>query len=82
MPRFGDADRLAALLARARDLVYHQLLANQARLRHHDLDTTTWFVVQTATQLIIRYTVDQPQIPADRFVEELSLMLLSYVYAD
>ncbi|MDZ7881719.1 MAG: hypothetical protein U5N53_01845 [Mycobacterium sp.] len=82
VPRFGDADRLAALLARGRDLVYHQLLANQARLRHHDLDTTTWFVVHTATQLTIRYTVDRPQIPADQFVDELSRLLLSYVYVD
>ncbi|MBI3214975.1 MAG: TetR/AcrR family transcriptional regulator [Mycobacterium sp.] len=82
VPRFGDSDRLAALLARGRDLVYHQLLANQDRLRHHDLDTTTWFVVHTTTQMTIRYTVDRPPIPADRFVDELSRLLLSYVYRD
>ncbi|SCX24408.1 TetR/AcrR family transcriptional regulator [Mycolicibacterium fluoranthenivorans] len=82
VPRFGEADRLGALLERARDLVYHQLLANQDRLRRHDLDTTTWFVVHTATQLTIRYTVDRPPIPADRFVDELSRLLLGYVYRD
>ncbi len=81
-PRFGEADRLGVLLERARDLVYHQLLANQDRLRRHDLDTTTWFVVHTATQLTIRYTVDRPPIPADRFVDELSRLLLGYVYRD
>lgn len=78
VPRFGDA----ALLARGRDLVYHQLLANQARLRHHDLDTTSWFVVHATTQLMIRYTVDRPPIPPDRFVDELTKLLLSYAYGE
>ena len=78
VPRFGDA----ALLARGRDLVYHQLLANQARLRHHDLDITSWFVVHATTQLMIRYTVDRPPIPPDRFVDELTKLLLSYAYGE
>lgn len=80
VPHFGDSDVLAALLARGRDLVYHQLVANQTRLRHTDLDTTSWFVVQTTTQLSIRYIVDRPPIPTDQFVDELSRLLLSYVY--
>ncbi len=82
VPRFGDTDMLAALLARGRDLVYHQLLANRSRLRHEDLDTTSWFVVHTTTQLTIRYTVDRPPIPIDQFVDELSQLLLRYVYCD
>jgi AcrR family transcriptional regulator len=81
VPRFGDSDVLAALLARGRDLVYHQLLANQTRLRHTDLETTSWFVVQTTTQLSIRYIVDRPPIPSDRFVDELAQVLLNYVYS-
>ncbi|OPX11720.1 TetR/AcrR family transcriptional regulator [Mycobacterium sp. AT1] len=80
VPRFGETDVLAALLARGRDLVYHQLLANSSRLRHDDLDTASWFVVQTTTQLAIRYTVDRPPIPVDRFVDELSQLLVHYVY--
>jgi AcrR family transcriptional regulator len=80
VPRFGDADVLAALLARARDLVYHQLLANQSRLRHTDQDTTTWFVVQLTTQLSIRFIVDRPPISPEQFVDELTQLLLNYVY--
>ncbi|MGZ8801323.1 MAG: TetR/AcrR family transcriptional regulator [Mycobacterium sp.] len=80
VPRFGDSDVLAALLARGRDLVYHQLFANQTRLRHTDLDTTSWFVVQTTTQLSISYIVDRPPIPTNQFVDELTRLLLSYVY--
>ena len=79
VPRFGETDVLAALLARGRDLVYHQLLANRSRLRHDDLDTASWFVVQTTTQLAIRYTVDRPPIPVDRFVDELSQLLVHYL---
>lgn len=82
VPRFGETDVLAGLLARGRDLVYHQLLANRSRLRHDDLDTASWFVVQTTTQLAIRYTVDRPPIPVDRFVDELSQLLVHYVYRE
>ncbi len=82
VPSFGGSDVLAALLTRGRDLVYHQLLANQNRLRHPDLDTATWFVVHTTTQLSIRYIVDRPAIPTELFVDHLSQLLLNYVYYD
>ncbi|MDR3663979.1 MAG: TetR/AcrR family transcriptional regulator [Mycobacterium sp.] len=80
--RFGDTDVLTGTLARARDLVFHQLLANQSRLRHRDQDTTIWFVMQMTTQLSIRYVVDRPQIPAEQFVDELTRLLINYVYGD
>lgn len=80
--RFGEADVLAGTLARARDLVYHQLLANESRLRNSDQDTTTWFVMQLATQLSIRYVIDRPQITPEQFVDELTRLLINYVYRD
>lgn len=80
VPRFGEADAQSTLLARGSDFVYHQLVANSGRLRHGDLDMTTWFVVQLTTHLSIRYIVDRPAISRDKFVHELTILLLTYVY--
>ena len=41
---------------------------------------TTWFIVQTTSHLALRYVIDKPAISHDRFIEELTALLVTYAY--
>ncbi|MCX2930246.1 TetR/AcrR family transcriptional regulator [Mycobacterium sp. CVI_P3] len=80
VPRQATGDLFGDLLNRAAQLTYLQLVANRDVVRHEDFEVTTWFVVQATSHLALRYVVDRPTIARERFVDELTTLLLGYAY--
>lgn len=80
VPRLAGDSPFGDLLKRAGELTYLQLIANREWVRHEDFDVTTWFIVQTTSHLALRYVVDRPPISRDRFIEELTALLVTYAY--
>ncbi|WP_167102491.1 TetR/AcrR family transcriptional regulator [Mycobacterium sp. DL592] len=80
VPRMASGSPFGDLLSRAGELTYLQLVANRNWVRHEDFEVTTWFIVETTSHLALRYVVDKPAIPRDRFIDELTALLVGYAY--
>jgi AcrR family transcriptional regulator len=79
-PRLGSSSKLIAFEQRIGDLTKAYLTINQKQIRHVDShDTTAWILVRMVEHLCVRYILDQPPMRRDEFIDEITVMALSYL---
>ena len=78
-PRMGGLPTLVAFQQRIADLARIYLAVHRDEVRALDPDTSLWLVVQVGQQLIVRYVLDRPPIPRERFVDEMTELILGYL---
>lgn len=82
LPQLGGASQLEALHRRVGDLTRLYLLAHRDQFRPDlDTDTAVWIMVETSAQLAIRYVADQPAIPREHLIDEITAMFVGYLTA-
>jgi AcrR family transcriptional regulator len=79
LPRAQLGARTAATEQRIGDLVAAYLRINQAASRVHDPGTSAWMLVRMVEHLSVQYVLESPPIARDVFVEELAVLVLSYL---
>lgn len=82
LPRAQFGSRTEALEQRVGDLVAAYLSINKGSTRVREPSTSAWILVRMVEHLTIQYVLEQPPIPRDRFIDELSSMTLAYVGFD
>src|SRR5689334_15453973 len=79
-PRLGSSSKLIAFEQRIGDLTKAYLTINQKQIRPvASNDTAAWMLVRMVENLCVRYILDQPPIVRDEFIDELTVMALSYL---
>jgi AcrR family transcriptional regulator len=79
-PRLGTSSKLIAFEHRIGDLTKAYLTINQKQIRPvGSHDTAAWMLVRMVEHLCVRYILDQPPIGRDEFIDELTVMALSYL---
>lgn len=79
-PRLDDGRALRVFEQRVGELVLAYLTTRREGLRPDTpLDTAVWMLVRTVEHLTVRYLLDRPPIPRDRFLEELTRLTLNYL---
>jgi AcrR family transcriptional regulator len=79
-PRLGTSSKLIAFEQRIGDLTKAYLTINQKQIRPvGSHDTAAWMLVRMVEHLCVRYILDQPAISRDEFVDEITVMALSYL---
>ena len=79
-PRLGSSSKLIAFEQRIGDLTKAYLTINQKQIRPvASNDTAAWMLVRMVEHLCVRYILDQPPIVRDEFIDELTVMALSYL---
>ncbi|MFJ4617142.1 TetR/AcrR family transcriptional regulator [Streptomyces sp. NPDC088812] len=79
-PRLDDGRTLRAFEQRIGELVLAYLTTQRRGLRPDaSLDTAVWMLVRTVEHLTVRYLLDRPPIPRERFLEELTHLALNYL---
>lgn len=79
LPRAQHSGRAAELEQRVGDLVAAYLSINKPQTRVSEPATSAWIVVRLVEHLTVQYVLEAPQIPRDRFVDELTTLVLSYL---
>ena len=79
-PRLGAGSKLIAFEQRIGELTVAYLTINRAQVRPDTtLDTAAWMLVRMVEHLCVRYVLDQPPISRDQFIDEITVMALSYL---
>ncbi|GGY97829.1 TetR/AcrR family transcriptional regulator [Streptomyces poonensis] len=79
-PRLDDGRALRAFEERIGELVLAYLTTQRPGLRPDTpLDTAVWMLVRTVEHLTVRYLLDRPPIPRERFLTELTHLALNYL---
>lgn len=79
-PRLGAGSKLVAFEQRIGELTVAYLTINQAQVRPEtQLDTAAWMLVRMVEHLCVRYILDQPAIDRDVFIDEITVMAISYL---
>ena len=79
-PRLGAGSKLIAFEQRIGELTVAYLTINRAQVRPGTtLDTAAWMLVRMVEHLCVRYVLDQPPISRDQFIDEITVMALSYL---
>lgn len=79
-PRLGTGGRLQAFEQRIGELTVAYLTINRKQVRPDaPLDTAAWMLVRMVEHLCVRYILDRPSIPRERFLDEISAMALNYL---
>ncbi|MEU9456285.1 TetR/AcrR family transcriptional regulator [Streptomyces sp. NPDC048277] len=82
-PRLDGGHRLRAFEQRIGELALAYLTTRRETLRAGaPLDAAVWVMVQAVEHLTVRYLLDRPPIPRDRFLDELTLLALGYLRAN
>ncbi len=79
LPRALDNGKVAATEQRIGDLVSAYLQINPPRSRRHDPAISSWILVRTVEHLTIQYVLEEPQIPRDVFIDELTALVFGYL---
>lgn len=80
MPRLGTGSKLIAFEQRIGELTVAYLTINRTQVRPDiTLDTAAWMLVRMVEHLCVRYVLDQPPIGRDQFIDEITVMALSYL---
>lgn len=82
LPGAQFRDKAAAVEQRIGDLVSTYLVLQRPRTRAPDPATAAWILVRLVEHLTVQYLLETPAIPRDRFVDELSAMIVSYLEPD
>ncbi|ORB28875.1 TetR family transcriptional regulator [Nocardia brasiliensis ATCC] [Mycolicibacterium parafortuitum] len=79
-PRLGGAGKLLAFEQRIGELTLAYLTINNKQVREDaPLHTASWMLVRMVEHLCVRYILDRPPIPRERFLDEITLMSLNYL---
>ncbi|MET9498395.1 TetR/AcrR family transcriptional regulator [Streptomyces sp. NPDC006552] len=79
-PRLDDGRALRVFEDRVGELVLAYLTTRRAELRTDvPLPEAAWMLVRTVEHLTVRYLLDRPPIPRDRFLAELTQLTLGYI---
>ncbi|MEZ0342382.1 TetR/AcrR family transcriptional regulator [Mycobacterium sp. pV006] len=79
-PRLGSGGKLLAFEQRIGELTVAYLTINRKQVRPDaPLDTASWMLVRMVEHLCVRYILDRPPIPRERFLDEISAMALNYL---
>ncbi|MFI7386290.1 TetR/AcrR family transcriptional regulator [Streptomyces sp. NPDC049813] len=79
-PRLDDGRALRVFEERIGELVLAYLTTRRDELRTDvPLAEAAWMLVRTVEHLTVRYLLDRPPIPRDRFLAELTQLTLSYI---
>ncbi|GAB98551.1 MULTISPECIES: TetR/AcrR family transcriptional regulator [Gordonia] len=79
MPRLGGSTEIRRVEERAREMIAQYLLTSPAAENPDRPPTLVWMAFQAVQQLSVRYVLDQPDIPREEFVTELSRLLVTLV---
>jgi len=79
LPASRHRDRLLALERRVRELCVAYLSARPDLLRSSDHPTSAWMLVLSVESLTVRYVLDAPDIPRDRFLDEVTSLCQGYL---
>jgi len=79
-PRLGAGSKLIAFEQRIGELTKAYLTINKNQIRSGgSYDTAAWMLVRMVEHLCVRYILDQPSIDRDEFIDEITVMALSYL---
>lgn len=79
-PRLGAGSKLIAFEQRIGELTKAYLTINKNQIRPGgSFDTSAWMLVRMVEHLCVRYILDQPPIGRDEFIDEITVMALSYL---
>ncbi|MDZ4270904.1 MAG: TetR/AcrR family transcriptional regulator [Mycobacterium sp.] len=79
-PRLGAGSKLIAFEQRIGELTVAYLTINRQQIRPDTtLDAAAWMLVRMVEHLCVRFVLDQPDISRDQFIDELTVMALSYL---
>ncbi|MFI0237884.1 TetR/AcrR family transcriptional regulator [Streptomyces sp. NPDC016845] len=79
-PRLDEGRALRVFEDRIGELVLAYLTTRREELRPDvPLHEAAWMLVRTVEHLTVRYLLDRPPIPRDRFLAELTELTLNYV---
>ena len=79
-PRLGAGSKLIAFEQRIGELTKAYLTINKNQIRSGgSYDTAAWMLVRMVEHLCVRYILDQPSIGRDEFIDEITVMALSYL---
>lgn len=70
-----------ALRARVTDFVFTSTARHRPDLAPEELERITWMLVELAQTLPLRYVLDRPPIPRERFVEDAVRLLATHALA-
>jgi AcrR family transcriptional regulator len=79
LPRAEHGSRTADLERRIGDLVAAYLAINKPRTGVAEPSTSAWIVVRLVEHLTVQYVLEDPPIVRDRFVDELTDLVVSYL---
>lgn len=79
VPRQASQPRLDAFEQRVADILRGYLMLHRDVVRATDLDAAIWILVQLVEQLTVRYVLDAPPIPRERFLDELTRLVTGYL---
>jgi AcrR family transcriptional regulator len=79
LPAANNRDRRTALERRIRELVVAYLAARPGTTRSTDHATTAWVLVTAIETLAVRYVLDAPPIPRERFLDEVVALCTGYL---
>lgn len=81
VPHQSGLDTFASFERRVTDLLRGYLMMHRELLREADLEAAMWMAVQSVELLSVRYVLDAPPIPRERFVDELTALVIGYLVA-
>jgi AcrR family transcriptional regulator len=79
LPRAQNGKNAEAVEQRVGDLVAAYLSMRGPRTRTLEPATSAWILVRMVEHLTIQYVLENPPIPRERFIDELSTMTLAYL---
>ncbi|MGZ5389659.1 MAG: TetR/AcrR family transcriptional regulator [Aeromicrobium sp.] len=79
LPRAQNGKNTEAVERRVGDLVAAYLSMRRPKTRALEPATSAWILVRMVEHLTIQYVLENPPIPRERFIDELSTMTLAYL---
>lgn len=81
VPHHSGLETFASFERRVIDLLRGYLMMHRELLREADLEAAMWMAVQSVELLSVRYVLDAPPISRERFVDELTVLVVGYLVA-
>lgn len=79
LPRTQHGQKTEAVEQRVGDLVAAYLSMRKPQTRALEPAISAWILVRMVEHLTVQYVLENPPIPRERFVDELSTMTLAYL---
>ena len=79
LPRTQHGHKTEAVEQRVGDLVAAYLSMRKPQTRALEPSTSAWILVRMVEHLTVQYVLENPPIAREKFIDELSLMTMSYL---